>query len=189
VEDLTETVVEGIAVKPASGSEFGGGLDDAGNDHGDDEIALAAGSRIEDGIQMQVSQAAEDCGDMAVRQGSGDEEGVRQRGGGASQRAGQSPAESVELKSGEMRDVGDGASLDLAVEAIGFAEEDGGRGVAIGYGGDVHAYMIKELPAVIQAKTANLHAYKIAAKTAYRHQNKEISPFSCQNFGLAIIQS
>jgi hypothetical protein len=52
MEDLTETMMEGIAVKPASGSQFGGGFDDAGNDHGYDKIALAAGSRIEDGIQM-----------------------------------------------------------------------------------------------------------------------------------------
>jgi hypothetical protein len=38
---------------------------------------------------------------------------------------------------GEMRDVGDGAGLDFAVEAIGLAEEKGGRGVAVGYGGDL----------------------------------------------------
>ena len=143
MEDLTETVVEGIAVKPASGREFGGGLDDAGNDHGDEEIALAAGSRIEDGIQMQIAQATEDGCDMAVRQGSGDEEGVRQGGRRASRRAGQCSAESVELMRGEMSDVGDGASLDFAVEAVGFAEEDGRRGVAIGNGGDVHAYIIR----------------------------------------------
>jgi hypothetical protein len=41
-----------------------------------------------------------------------------------------------------MSDVGDGASLDFAVETIGFAKEDGGRGTAVGYGGDVHAYII-----------------------------------------------
>jgi hypothetical protein len=44
---------------------------------------------------------------------------------------------------GEMSDVGDGASLDFTVEAVGFAEEDGGRRVAIGHGGDVHAYTIR----------------------------------------------
>ena len=68
MEDLTETVVEGIAVKPASGRQFGSGLDDAGNDHGDNEIALAAGSWLEDGIEMEVAQAAKDSGDMTVRQ-------------------------------------------------------------------------------------------------------------------------
>ena len=39
-----------------------------------------------------------------------------------------------------MSDVGDGAGLDFAVEAVGFTEQDGGRGVAIGDGGDIHAY-------------------------------------------------
>jgi hypothetical protein len=81
---------------------------------------------------------------MTVRQGTRDVEGLWQRGGGDSQRAGQRQAESFNLMRGEMRDVGDGASLDLAVEAVGFAEEDGGRGVAIGYGGDVHAYIIRQ---------------------------------------------
>ena len=42
-----------------------------------------------------------------------------------------------------MSDVGDGARLDFAVEAIGFAEEDGGRGVAVGNGGDVQAYILQ----------------------------------------------
>jgi hypothetical protein len=41
-----------------------------------------------------------------------------------------------------MGDVGDGASLDFAFKTIGFAEEDGGRGVAVRYGGNVHAYII-----------------------------------------------
>jgi hypothetical protein len=41
-----------------------------------------------------------------------------------------------------MGDVGEGAGLDVAVFAVGFAEEDGGRGVAVGDGGHVHAYII-----------------------------------------------
>ena len=50
-----------------------------------------------------------------------------------------------------MSDVGDGASLDFAVETIGFAKEDGGRGAAVGYGGDVHAYIIIQLDILLQA--------------------------------------
>jgi hypothetical protein len=144
VEHLTETVVEGIGVKPASGSEFGSGFDDAGHDHSENKIALAAWRGIEDGIQVQVAQATKDSGDMAVREGPGDEEGVRQGSGGDRKGASQGPAESVHLMRGEMSDVGDRASLDFAVEAIGFAEEDGGRGVAIGHGGDIHAYIIRQ---------------------------------------------
>jgi hypothetical protein len=43
-----------------------------------------------------------------------------------------------------MRDVGEGASFYFAVLAIGFAEEDGGRGVAVRYGGNVHAYIMTQ---------------------------------------------
>jgi hypothetical protein len=84
VEDLTETVVEGIAVKAASGSELGSGLDDAGHDHGDDEIALSAWSGVQDVIQVKVTQTTQDGGNMAMRQGAGDVEGVGQRGRGGS---------------------------------------------------------------------------------------------------------
>jgi hypothetical protein len=142
VEDLTETVVEGIAVKAASGSEFGSGPDDAGHDHGDDQIALSAWSGVEDVLQVKVTQTTQDGGNMAMRQGARDVEGVGQRGRGGSQRAGQGQAERFNLPRGEMSDVGDGASLDFAFKTIGFAEEDGGRGVAVRYGGNVHAYII-----------------------------------------------
>ena len=67
MEHLAETVMESIAVKSAGGSQFGSRLDDAGNDHSDDEIALPARCGVEDGIQVQVAQATEDGGDMAVR--------------------------------------------------------------------------------------------------------------------------
>ena len=143
MEHFAETVVEGIAMKPASGSQLGGRLDDAGNDHGDDEIALTAGSRVEDGIQLQVAQATENRGDMAVRKGAGDAEGIGQRRGGCSrQGASQGQAEGLNLIGTEMGDVGEGASFDLPALAIGFAEEDGGRGVAIRNGRHVHAYII-----------------------------------------------
>ena len=42
-----------------------------------------------------------------------------------------------------MGEVGDGAVVDLAVLAEGFAEEDGGRGVAVGHDGDIHVDMIR----------------------------------------------
>ena len=92
-------------MKPARRSQFGGRVDDAGYDHGHDEIALSAGSGVEDGIQVQVAQATENCGDMAMRKGSGDEEGILQRRRRRSGRAGQDQAESFDLMGGEMRDV------------------------------------------------------------------------------------
>ena len=62
MEHFTETVVEGVAMKAARRSQFGGRVDDAGHDHGDDQIALSAGRGVEDGIQVQVAQATENCG-------------------------------------------------------------------------------------------------------------------------------
>jgi len=44
-----------------------------------------------------------------------------------------------------MGDVGEGARLDFAVIPVGLTEEDGGRGVAIGHGGDVHTYTLSKI--------------------------------------------
>jgi hypothetical protein len=41
-----------------------------------------------------------------------------------------------------MRDVSHGARLDFAVLAVGFAEEEGRGRIAVGHGGNVHAYII-----------------------------------------------
>jgi hypothetical protein len=41
-----------------------------------------------------------------------------------------------------MGEVGDGAIVDFAILAEGFAEEDGGRGVAVGDDRDVHATIL-----------------------------------------------
>jgi hypothetical protein len=80
---------------------------------------------------------------MAMRAGADDIEGLRKRrakGSGALQNG----PESVELCGGPMREVGEGAVADLAVEAEGLAEEDSGRGVAVGDSGHVHAYYISQ---------------------------------------------
>jgi hypothetical protein len=79
---------------------------------------------------------------MAMGAGADDVEGLRQRGADGSS-AFQDGAECVDFGRRPMGDVGEGAVEDLAVETEGFAEEDGGRGVAVGYGGDVHAYIIQ----------------------------------------------
>ncbi len=52
LEQLAETAAESVGVKSASGGEFGSRVEDAGDDHGEDEIAVAAGTRVEDGIEM-----------------------------------------------------------------------------------------------------------------------------------------
>ena len=41
---------------------------------------------------------------------------------------------------GELGQIGQGAGFDLAVLAVAFAQQDSGRGVAVGDAGYVHAY-------------------------------------------------
>jgi hypothetical protein len=52
-----------------------------------------------------------------------------------------------------MRDIGDGAGLYLAGLAIRFAQEDGGRGVAVGDGGDIHAYNVLQKLQISKVKS------------------------------------
>lgn len=52
----------------------------ASRDPGQNEIAIAVGMLIEEAVEMQPAQSAEDCGDLAVSAGADDVEGLRQRG-------------------------------------------------------------------------------------------------------------
>ena len=82
-------------MKAAGGGEFGGGIEDTGADHGDDEIALAAGTGIENGGELELAQGTEDGGYMAVRTGTFDDEGVGPRSAGRGRgRAGERGAQS-----------------------------------------------------------------------------------------------
>src|SRR5262245_39118259 len=134
-------------MKVASSGKLGGRIEDAVDDEGDDEVALAAGVRGEDGIELEVAQATKDSGDMAVRNGAGDGKGSRRRksaGRGLGGGAVEDLAEGVDLLRGSMGEVGDGAVLDCAIEAKRVAEEDGGRGVAVGDGGHIHDDIIRQ---------------------------------------------
>ena len=74
-----------------------------------------------------------------------------------------------------MGDVGEGACLDFAVFAVGFAEEDGGRGVAIRDGGHVHAYIIRIYMRQYKHNNQQLHAYITDGKILSANQNKRLS--------------
>lgn len=160
MEQLAETAEESVGVKSASGGKFGSWIEDAGDDHGEDEIAVAGGKRVEDGIELEVAQTAEDGGSVTMRQGAGDEEGIGPRGGANRERAGQGGAEGMDLLLGEMGEIGQGTSFNFAVLAVGFAEEEGGRGVAVGDGGDVHAYTISQQHNKHKHNNNYIHAYK-----------------------------
>ena len=97
---------------------------------------------IEEAIETQLVQSAEDGGDVAVRARADDIEGLRQRGAEGG-RALQDGAQGVDLGGGPMGEIGDGAVVDFAVFAEALAQEDRGWGVAIGDDGDVHVDIIR----------------------------------------------
>ena len=129
----------GIGMKAAGSSEFGGGIEDAGDDDGDDQIALGATGAREDRFQKEAANSAESGGDVAVRSRALNVESV---GGGDERFALEDTAEGVDLGGGPRREVGEGTFDDLGALAEALAEEDGGRGVAVGDGLYIHGYSI-----------------------------------------------
>src|SRR6266545_3374651 len=52
MEQFSESAAEGIGVKGPRGSEFGSRLQNAGNDHGQNEIEFAAGMLIDELVEF-----------------------------------------------------------------------------------------------------------------------------------------
>ena len=74
-----------------------------------------------------------------MRKGAQNLEGVGGRDEGF---AFEHAAQRVDLRCRPTGQVGEGTFHDLAVAARGFTEEDGGRGVTVGDGLDVHGIMM-----------------------------------------------
>jgi hypothetical protein len=86
---------------------------------------------IEEAVEMQLAQSTEDGGDVAVRAGADDVEGLGQRrreGGGAFQNG----AQRIDFGLGPMGEIGDGAVVDFAIFAEALAEEDSGGELRLG---------------------------------------------------------
>jgi hypothetical protein len=143
LEFFAQAVVASLRPEGATGGEFGSRFEDARGNESQGEPALAAGVGVEDEVQVEVADGGEDSGDMAVRERAGDLEGGLERG-----RTGvvalEEAAEGVDLCGRPMREVGEGAVVDLTVLAKGLAEQSGRRGVAVGDDGHVHVDMINE---------------------------------------------
>ncbi len=192
LEDLAQSAVQGFRVESASGGEFGGGVEKAGHDHGQDEIPLAARALVNQGVELELAQRAENGGNMAVGAGASDFESIGPRGGGRSTL--QDLAQSLDAIRRPVRKVGESAILDLAVEAKRLPEEDGRRGLAVRDGRYVHAYIMG--PIVSQCKQIHYepidrshHLHDYARRPTIRH-HLQFKPFcgnNGRNFGLASI--
>ena len=110
-----------------------------GGDHGHDQISLAATFGGHEGIQAELVHGHQDGFDVAVGESlAGAEQILRGHEGFVLQQA----AEGINFLLGPVGEVGQGALEGFRAFAPTFAEEDCGRGVAVGDGLDVHGNII-----------------------------------------------
>ena len=64
-----------VSDQGACGGEFGAGVDDAGDDEGDGEIAVPAGGAGDEGVEAESSEGSEDGGDVPVGEAAAAGEG------------------------------------------------------------------------------------------------------------------
>ena len=105
------------------------------NDQGQHQVALARGLGVDQSRELQAADGFENHLDMAMRKGAFDDEeliGVDERD------VLEDETESLDLVRGPLGEVGDGAFTDALAFAPAFSQEDGGAGVSVGDGVDVH---------------------------------------------------
>jgi len=150
VEGFIGGKAAGLGEQRASGGvfegEFGGGEEEAGEDHGFEEGALARGADVgEEAVEVEGFPGVDEDGEAAEVEGGVELEGVGMEGGFAGEVCGDELAEF----GWELGDVGDGAGAGAFGGAEGLADEVGGVGFAVlaGFGGldkhELHKYEIK----------------------------------------------
>ena len=137
-EHLGEGVARGVGGEPARGGELRAWGEDARDNEGNGAFAFGRGGGGEGAVEAQLAQRSEHCGDVAVGARAGDIEGGGEVGDGGA--AFEQDSQSFDHHGRPLRQVGEGAFTDLSGLAIGFAQQDGGRGVSVGDGLDVHGY-------------------------------------------------
>src|SRR5208283_2194091 len=111
--------------QPACGRQFGDRVEDAPDQHGEDKVATAIAVGAEDAIEADLAGGAEGGEDVTVREAAGDGEGVLlDRNNGA---AFEHAAQTFDVSGGPAGEIAQSALTNLAVLAVTFAQEDGGR--------------------------------------------------------------
>jgi hypothetical protein len=128
-EHFAETGRGGIGIEGAHGGKFRGRRDDALREHRQHQVAAAPTGRTarafgEQRGQAEAAGAAEDGGDMAVRQGALDRQRVLGLGHGDT--AAQQRAQALDEMLRPTAEVGKRALPDFPVLAITLAKQDGG---------------------------------------------------------------
>ena len=126
-------------MQAAGGGELGSRAEDAGEDQSQGKITHS-GAATEQAIEADLACEGAHGGDVAVGLGAHDVEGIVE--GGDGEAALEQDAQALDEVCGPLGEVGEGAFFDLAVLAVGLAEQDGGGRGAVGDGLDVHDYLL-----------------------------------------------
>ena len=136
-EEFSQGGDGGFGGEGACGGEFGAGVDDAGDDEGDGEIAVPAGGAGDEGVEPESPEGSEDGGDVPVGEAAAAGEGFV---GGDEGFAFEDAAECFDGVIGEFGEVGEGSLFYFASVAEGLPEEDGGGRVPVRHAFDIHDY-------------------------------------------------
>ena len=120
----------------AGGGELRAGIENAPDDHGQHEVAAAVAVRAEDAVEADLVRRAEGGADVAMRQRTGDGEGLafRRDDGAAFEHA----AQALDMRLGPTGEITECPLSHLAVFAVALAQQDGRGRVPVGDGFDVH---------------------------------------------------
>ena len=124
-EHFAEARCGGRRRKRTRDRELGGGIEDAADQQGKNEIATAVAISAENTIEADPSRGAQRRGDVAVRQAADDREGVAL--GGYHRAAFEHAAQPLDVGGRPVGEVAQRALTDLAVLAIALAQQDGRR--------------------------------------------------------------
>ena len=130
VEQGAEAGRGGVRREGPGAGQLGPGLDRPGDDGGQGQVAHAPWAAVQDAAHAQLPADAENGGGVAVRPGPPDGDGVLEtRENDAALEHG---VDGVDEEPGQPGEVGDGAPSDSLSLPPGFADQDGGRGGAVG---------------------------------------------------------
>jgi hypothetical protein len=114
---------ERFGVETSGSGQFGSGIKEPGNDHGNDKVPLGTGVGINDALEVQVSERPQDRGDMPMGARAHDVKGtVELLDGGATA---QESLEALDEFGRPCREIGKGTFADCVTLAKGLAEQDG----------------------------------------------------------------
>src|SRR6202046_1804741 len=135
-EHFTEARCGGVRGQRTGGGELGSRIEDPTDQQGKDEIAAAIAVRAEDMVEPDLVSGAECGGDVAVRQATGDSEGIVL--GGHDGAALQYTAQAFDVGSWPVGEVAESTLTDVAVLSVALAQENGRGGVPIRDSFDIH---------------------------------------------------